>query len=87
MKKMKRLFATLSLCVFIGFASPAIAQDDDNNRERTADTRTAGDDDDGDEGKWGLAGLLGLLGLLGLKRRDRDDDRHRHTTTGGTVNR
>ena len=74
MKKVTNVFAVLLITATLGLSTPAVAQDNDNNR--TATTRTADDDDDGDSGKWGLAGLLGLLGLLGLKRRD-DDKNHK----------
>lgn len=75
MKKISNVFAVLLITATLGFSTPVIAQD--NDRDRTESTRTAGDDDedDGDSGKWGLAGLLGLLGLLGLKRRDDDNNR------------
>jgi MYXO-CTERM domain-containing protein len=77
MKKVTKLMGVLTLTVFLGISSPAIAQTGDN----TAGTTTTMDDDDNDDtGKWGLAGLLGLLGLLGLRKRD-DDNRHRNTTT------
>ena len=74
MKKVTKLMSVLALTLFLGVASPVMAQTTDNTTGTTATT----DDDDDDSGKWGLAGLLGLLGLLGLRRKD--DDRNRTTT-------
>lgn len=82
MKKVTKILAALTLTAFLGFTSPDVmAQSNDNTTTTTAGTDDDDmDDDDGDGGRWGLAGLLGLLGLLGLKRRD--DDNHTRNTTG-----
>lgn len=77
MKKI-RLFGVLLVSAMLTFTYPAIAQDNDNDKDRTEERKDDddNDDDDGDSGKAGLIGLLGLLGLLGLRRRD-DDHRGR----------
>lgn len=75
MKQAAKFMGVVTLTVFLGIASPAMAQTTGN----AGGTTTTMNDDHDDSGKWGLAGLLGLLGLLGLRRRD-NDHTHRSTT-------
>ncbi len=78
MKKVTKIFAVVSMSIFLAVSNPVVAQTTGDAGTRTEVDGESDADDDGDD-EWGLLGLLGLAGLLGLKRRDRDD--HKTTTT------
>jgi MYXO-CTERM domain-containing protein len=80
----KRVAAATAL-VLLSTATPVLGQ---NTAAGTTTDPYATQTQEDDEFPWGLLGLLGLGGLLGLKRRDRDDDVRRTSSSGtGTSNR
>ena len=75
MKKIKVLFCSLLVSLFVLTTSFSVSAQDNQ-------TRTTEVDDDDDDNDWGWIGLIGLAGLLGLrKNRDHDVDRDRRAST------
>lgn len=77
MKKINYLFA-LALCLSLSLGSPTVASAQSTNETTTARNDVDGEDD---ETNYGWIGLIGLAGLLGLRKKDRNENEVRASST------